>query len=98
MLTTIYYSGSDNSTELCISEGVISDVIGLGLYVTFGDCITTSFLLGDLNNDGICNVLDIVALVNIVLGFDEPNVAGDLNNDGIYNVLDIITLVNIVLN
>jgi len=60
--------------------------------------IEGSTLLGDLNDDGLINVLDVVILVNIVLGYDEPIDAGDLNGDGILNVLDVVMLVNIILN
>ena len=52
---------------------------------------------GDLNGDGIVNVMDIVQLVNAVL---NPNLVEDhydLNGDGIVNVMDIIILVNLVL-
>ena len=51
-----------------------------------------------VNNDGILNILDIVALVNIVLNDEEYNSNADLNSDGILNVLDIVNLVNLVLN
>lgn len=54
-------------------------------------------LEGDLNADGIANVLDIVLLVNLVLGGNEPGDCSDVNGDGILNVLDIVLLVNIVL-
>ena len=56
-----------------------------------------AFNLGDVNNDEIINVLDIVLIVNIVLteGFNQ---SADLNTDGIINILDIIQLVNIILN
>jgi hypothetical protein len=54
-------------------------------------------LEGDLNSDGIANVLDIVLLVNLVLGSNEPGDCSDVNGDGILNVLDIVLLVNIVL-
>ena len=58
-------------------------------------------LLGDLNQDNIVNILDVIILVNIILG-TEPNdyqqITGDLNSDEILNVLDIILLVNIILN
>ena len=52
---------------------------------------------GDLNNDGILNVLDIVIVVNMVLdgGYDE---IADMNGDGIINVLDIVTLINAILS
>ena len=42
-------------------------------------------------------MLDVVVLVNIVLGGSEPIDAGDLNEDGIINVLDVVMLVNIIL-
>ena len=54
-------------------------------------------VLGDLNGDGVINILDIVGLVNIILGISPENPAGDLNQDGVYNVLDIVQLVNIIL-
>ena len=50
-----------------------------------------------MNGDGLINVLDIVVLVNIVLGNTEPVGDGDLNGDGIFNVLDIVALVDIIL-
>ena len=56
-----------------------------------------SSLTGDLNGDGMLNILDVVVLVNIVLGNGEPVDAGDLNSDGMLNVLDVVILVNIIL-
>ena len=56
-----------------------------------------SYIQGDLNNDGIANVVDIILLVSIILN-NEDNVIADLNNDGIINVLDVIVLVNIILD
>ena len=54
-------------------------------------------LEGDLNADTLTNVLDVVLLVNLVLGGNEPGDCSDVNGDGILNVLDIVLLVNIVL-
>ena len=56
-----------------------------------------SYILGDVNNDGIINVLDVVMIVNIVLS-NEYNELADFNNDSIINVLDVVQLVNIILN
>ena len=60
-------------------------------------------MLGDLNFDGIINILDIVSLVNVILGVtenpsDDIMYAADLNQDGSIDVLDIVLTVNIVLN
>jgi len=59
------------------------------------------FLLGDVNQDEIINILDVVQLVNIILGNVPPGSeigAGDMNDDDIINVLDIILIVNIILS
>ena len=56
---------------------------------------------GDVNGDGAANVLDIVQIVNYILGsveFDDCQLASaDLNGDGAANVLDIVALANCVL-
>mgnify|MGYP001455307894 CR=1 FL=1 len=62
------------------------------------DYLETDFLLGDVNNDGIINILDVVSTVNIVLGQAEWVDAADYNTDGVINVLDIVSIVNIILN
>jgi uncharacterized protein (TIGR02145 family) len=54
-------------------------------------------LSGDVNQDGVINVSDIVIAVNIVLGMSPFNELADINGDGIVNVQDIILLVNIIL-
>jgi len=52
---------------------------------------------GDVNNDGIINILDIVQTVSLILTSEyEEN--SDLNEDGIVNILDIVQLVNIILS
>ena len=55
-------------------------------------------LSGDVNQDGVINVSDIVIAVNIVLGMSPFNELADINGDGIVNVQDIILLVNIILS
>ena len=64
-----------------------------------GSC--TDYTLGDVNHDLTINVLDIVNLVNYILGSNMPSecefYASDLNGDGILNVLDIVQLVNQIL-
>jgi len=55
------------------------------------------FFLGDLNFDGIINILDVILTVNVVLE-SQYNPSADLNSDGQVDVIDIVQLVNIVIN
>jgi len=61
-------------------------------------CPADDGMIGDLNDDGILNVQDIIIMVNIVLGTVEFNEVADLSGDGIINVLDVIQLMNLVLD
>ena len=74
---------------------VISNVFGNSLEVNWGDCyfITAN---GDVNGDGILNILDLVSLANLILD-NNYLIAGDLNQDGQLNILDIVILVNAIL-
>ena len=57
--------------------------------------------LGDINNDGVYNVLDVVALANCVIQQNCPSIefpeSADINCDGVYNVLDVVQLASCVL-
>ena len=52
---------------------------------------------GDVNNDGLANIQDVILVINLVLN-ESYDAAADLNLDNEINVLDIIELVNIILN
>ena len=67
------------------------------IYNTIIGLLPEDALLGDINGDSIVNVLDVVAMVNLVLsgGYDE---VADMNGDGTLNVLDVVLLVGIILN
>ena len=56
-------------------------------------------MIGDMNDDGVVNVLDVVLLVNSVLNGDSANdyPQADVNGDGTLNVLDVVLLINIIL-
>ena len=55
-------------------------------------------LLGDINGDSIINVLDVIQLVNMALGNQEPDYStADVNQDGEINVLDVVQVVNLIL-
>ena len=53
---------------------------------------------GDVNNDTILNVLDVVIIVNIALGELDYIECADLNNNNMVNVLDVVKIVNLSLS
>ena len=82
----------DNGSGGSLVEAAIDDFIIE--YVA-----TNSSILGDVNNDEILNVLDVVIVVNMVLGSESLNYfSADMNSDGSINVQDIIILINLILN
>ena len=64
--------------------------------------LNISILNGDVNQDEIVDVLDLVRIVAIILGNYSPTeieyLLSDLNDDGIVDVLDVVTIVNMILN
>ena len=68
----------------------VQSVIGFSL-------ITSLYLIYDLNNDQLLNVLDIMIIVDSILdnNFIEN---GDFNTDGILNISDIIFLIGQILD
>ena len=57
---------------------------------------------GDVNGDGVVNILDALQKVNIILGTSPPPSeedlwAADCNGDGVANVLDALGIVNLIL-
>ena len=54
-------------------------------------------ILGDINDDAVVNVQDIIILVNMILA-GQTDSSGDLNSDGLVNILDVVQVVNIILS
>ena len=54
---------------------------------------------GDITGDSVINVLDIVGIVNHILGsvLLDDTCAADYTGDGVVNVLDIVGVVNVIL-
>ena len=85
----------------CIDSGnpnyldLDSTVVDMGAYYYNQDFCN----IGDLNEDNIINVLDIIFLVNIILDSNiSYNLCNDVNNDDEVNVLDIVYLIQIIIN
>lgn len=64
----------------------------------------TAAAVGDLTLDGVINITDVVALIQIILGQTATPEAGselfgiaDFNGDGTLNILDLIGQINIIV-
>jgi DNA-directed RNA polymerase beta subunit len=55
-----------------------------------------------MDNDGTINIVDVITVVNIIIGTITPTdlqqCAADINQDGTVNVVDVISLVNQIIN
>ena len=64
-----------------------------------GDCPTD--IIGDLNDDEIIDILDIIIEIDIILGILVPSefelIIGDINLDGVIDIYDIILIINIII-
>ena len=90
----------NNYGEYAVSLVVTSE-FGLDSEQHF-EFISILDLTGDINDDNLINILDVVFLVEIILS--GPNNAeltleySDINEDGGVNIIDVISLVNIILD
>ena len=106
----LYYMPNDGSPyprDFVINqEGIISyannEIDTAWMLSVISELLSDNMLLGDINQDGSINVLDIVSMINFILSSNIPTdnqfILSDINEDGIINVLDIVLIVNIILN
>ena len=92
-ILTIIDSESNEVLSYTLEEG------SEGMSESFTVEGTGCALLGDVNEDGTVNVIDIVSIVNGILGTDTEDLmlCGDYNEDGELNVIDIVGIVNAIL-
>lgn len=92
----------DGTYEIKISDIVLSTTKAVKINA---DDVTAqlkvkSYLLGDPNNDGSIDVVDITMIANHILGNNPENfifAAADVDADGTVDVNDIISIANIIL-
>lgn len=69
----------------------------ISVYGNADECV---YLLGDMDDSGVLDILDVVILNNIVLGNIFPDeyqlFAGDINGDGTINILDTMALLDLI--
>jgi len=91
------YSGDGICFGVDPMNNVISNEHGYRLVTNWGDCYDEGTLTGDINLDGTLDILDLVALANLILNLEYVS-SGDMNQDGQLNILDIVSLVNVILS
>jgi len=57
----------------------------------------TCFELGDVSYDGNIDIVDIVTLVNIILGLSPYSLLADVNSDSTINIIDVILIIDYIL-
>ena len=78
---------ANNEIDIAWMIEIIEDLLGLN-----------DQILGDINQDGVLNVLDVVSIINIILFDNNYNELADLNQDNGINILDVVFITNYILN
>ncbi len=68
-----------------------------GNLVNYDGCDSGCQIEGDLLNDGVLNITDIVLLVGLITGQQPYNPEADVNGDGQMNVADIVQIISWIL-
>ena len=107
-----YHDINQNGNDKCITAGHVHvggliDVqtakrateVTLRSVINYLDLF--DYISGDINQDEIIDILDLVMVVNYILGIQDFETiqiyASDINEDGLINIQDIISLINIIL-
>ena len=103
----------DINLESCITAGHIHvggtidwDTAKLATEISIRETINYldqfNYTSGDVNEDSIIDILDLVLVVNVILGQSDLSAiqtyAADMNLDGIINIQDIILIINLILS
>ena len=97
-----YSDNGDVENEHLLTTGINITTFGLDesnelLFCGNENLYKITSTLGDLNSDNSLDVLDIVAMINLILSNNYQSNA-DINSDQSINVLDVVLLVNIILS
>ena len=84
----------NNTNVLIVNSNFINSE---SIEINFSISLENINLLGDINFDGIINILDIVLLVNLIFE-NQYNSLVDLNNDDVLDVIDVVQLINLILS
>ena len=85
--------------EIILIETFEVQLLGGGIHCFTNDqplSILSTTIAGDINEDGIINVIDVLQVIQFILS-EDFNSNADMNNDNQLNVIDVVQLVNIIL-
>ena len=82
----------DSTPEIVVSNWEVEGLRVIHNFLPVND----GGIQGDLNGDGVIDILDLIVLVNMILN-GEYSIIADWNEDGVVNILDIIIYKNIIL-
>jgi len=89
----VYYEG-DNGNGGSLVEAALDD-FEISVFTE------SPYMLGDVNNDQLVNIIDVITIVNFILGNSTPTstqeYVADFNQSGEINILDIVEIVNLIL-
>ncbi len=109
-ITAFYSDGSVEEVDMTpeMVTGFDNTVIGMqtltvtyeGKTDAFTVEIVADILPGDVDGNGTVNILDVMAIINIITGTLEPTdaqrLAADLNGDKAVNILDAMALISVI--
>ena len=85
------------STDIIMHGLITNPLFKIPQLAPDGNYCPNGYISGDINEDEIINILDVILIINIILGIDSYNELADINEDNEINVLDIVQIVNIIL-
>ena len=95
-------TSSDAGASMTNTSGTWESISGNIMIRAFLDGVNCSeepeCTPGDANADGGVDVLDVVAVVNYIIGTtDDVSSCADVNSDGSVDVLDVVGMVNLII-
>ena len=107
-----YHQSSLNTDNPCMLGGhihvggqlstrVAKDAAELTIQTVINHLNSMIFDIGDINNDSMLNIQDLIILIGFILEIEYPDasdfIVSDINEDNILNIQDLILLVNLIL-
>ena len=95
-----------NNCAITYPEDAYLEQTGYGYSIYYGNhqlpdkiiiSRNSSGMTGDINNDGVVNIADVNAIINIILGGNGNTSAADVNGDHIVNITDLNLIIDIIL-